>query len=179
MGFIMKTEQSIGALLILLFVTGLGFAQTGAKGDARQSSWTEADQLEAQIAALYKQGQFVKALTLAQREVALRESASGPNDVAGADVSRNIAELFFAKGKYKDANVGYRRFLLIYEKTFGADSPKIVDPLYRYVSFLIAANQRPEALDTQKRVFRLENGFGVTNLDNSQNDAIFARPLQR
>jgi hypothetical protein len=26
----MKTEQSIGALLILVFVTGLGFAQTGA-----------------------------------------------------------------------------------------------------------------------------------------------------
>jgi TonB family protein len=150
----MKTTELLSRITVLVLASAIAFAQ--------QSS--EADQLDAQVAALYKQGQFDKAIPLAQRELALREKASGADDPSVGDVSRNLAELFFAKGKTKEANQAYGRFLQIYEKAFGTDSPRLVDALYRYVALLTISGQRAEAVDVQKRVFRLENGFDFDQL---------------
>jgi TonB family protein len=166
----MKTWQWIFRFACLSMVTGFALAQQNTTNpEPRPSELTEADQLDAQIALLYKQQQFDRALTLAQQELALREKALGPNNPAVADVSRNIAELLFVKGKYKDANLAYRRYLEIYETAFGTDSPKLVEGLYRYVSLLSGGNQRAEALDVQKRVFRLENGFDFDSLQVQKN----------
>src|SRR5262249_797353 len=73
----------------------------------------------------------------------------------------------------KEANLAYGRFLQIYEKAFGADSPKLVDGLYRYVALLTASGQRTEALDVQKRVFRLQNGFDFDQLAVQKNKNLF------
>jgi TonB family protein len=141
------------------------FALAAGQAFARQSNTlTEADQLDAQVGTLFKQQQFDKAIPLAQRELMLRENALGPNHPAVADVSRNLAELFFAKKKYKEANAAYRRFLEIYESAYGADSPKLLEGLYRYVSILISQNQRVEALDVQKHAFRIQNGIDFDRL---------------
>jgi tetratricopeptide (TPR) repeat protein len=154
----------------LSVVTGLTFGQQNpTSSEPRSNELIQAEQLEAQIAALFKQQQFDKALALAQQELALREKALGPNHPTVGDVSRNVAELLFLKVKYKDGLVAYRRFLQIYENAFGADSPKLVDGLYRYVSLLLVANQRAEALEVQKRVFRLENGFDFDKLAVQKN----------
>jgi tetratricopeptide (TPR) repeat protein len=166
----MKIWKCVFCFFSLTVVAGLAFGQQNTPDSAtRSNELAQADQLEAQIAALFKQQQFDKALTLAQQELALREKALGPNHPTVGDVSRNVAEILFVKGKYKDAIVDYRRFLQIYENAFGADSPKLIDALYRYVSILSAANQRADALDVQKRVFRLENGFDFDQLTVQKN----------
>ena len=154
----------------LTVLTVLAFGQQNTtNSEPRSNELIQADQLETQIAALFKQQQFDKALSLAQQELALREKALGPNHPTVGDVSRNIAELLFLTVKYKDGLVAYRRFLQIYENAFGADSAKLMDGLYRYVSLLLIANQRAEALDVQKRVFRLENGFDFDKLAVQKN----------
>ena len=166
----MKIWKCVSPLVCAISVTGLAFAlQNTTSSEPRSNELIQADQLETQIAALFKQQQFDKALGLAQQELALREKASGPNHPTVGDVSRNIAELLFLKTKYKDGLTAYRRFLQIYENAFGADSPKLVDGLYRYVSLLLVANQRAEALEVQKRVFRVENGLDFDKLAIQKN----------
>lgn len=158
----MKSQKWLGGLVVLTVAFSPAFAR-------QSNALTEADQLDAQVGTLFKQQQFDKALQLAQRELMLRENALGPNHPAVADVSRNIGELFFAKAKYKDADTAYRRFLQIYESAYSADSPKLLDGLYRYASLLITANQRPEALEIEKHAFRIENGVDFDRLVTQKN----------
>jgi tetratricopeptide (TPR) repeat protein len=166
----MKTQQLLSCCAVLVFAVGLAFArQNGANRDGQSSATAEADQLDSQIGILFRQQQFDKALPLAQRELMLRENALGPNHPAVADVSRNVGELFFAKGKYKEAAAAYKRFLQIYESAYGTDSPKLLDGLYRYVSILIEEHQRIEALDIEKHAFRIENGIDFDRLQVQKN----------
>jgi TonB family protein len=157
-------------LAVLTFAVGLAFArQDSPNGGAQSKALSEADQLDVQVGTLFKQQQFDKALPLAQRELMLRENALGPNHPAVGDVSRNIAELYFVKTKYKEANAAYRRFLQIYESAYGAESPKLLEGLYRYASLLITSSQRAEALEIQKRAFRIENGVDFDKLVTQKN----------
>jgi tetratricopeptide (TPR) repeat protein len=167
---VMKPRKLLSYRAVLVFTVGLAFArQNGANRDGQSNEIVEADQLDSQVGTLFKQQQFDKALPLAQRELMLRENALGPNHPAVADVSRNVGELFFAKGKYKEAAAAYKRFLQIYESAYGADSPKLLDGLYRYVSILIAENQRVAALDIEKHAFRIENGVDFDRLQVQKN----------
>jgi TonB family protein len=169
-GAAMKIQKLLSCCAVLVFTVGFAFArQNGANRDGQSNAITEADQLDSQVGTLFKQQQFDKALPLAQRELMLRESALGPNHPAVADVSRNVGELYFAKGKYKEAAAAYKRFLQIYESAYGADSPKLLDGLYRDVSILIAENQRVEALDIEKHAFRIENGVDFDRLQIPKN----------
>ena len=160
----MITKKCITGFAALVFGLGSALAQQADTG-----ALAEADQLDAQIGTLYKQQKFDQALQLAQKELALREKASGPDSPSVAGVYRNIGELYFAKGKYKEAIAAYHRFLEMYEKAAGVNSPKLVEPLDRYLGLLITANQRTEALDVQKRGFRLENGFDFDQLTIQKN----------
>jgi TonB family protein len=166
----MTASKWAALLAVLTFAASLAFArQDTPKSDAQSKALADADQLDVQVGTLFKQQQFDKALPLAQRELMLRENALGPNHPAVADVSRNIAELYFAKAKYKDAYAAYRRFLQVYESAYGADSPKLLDGLYRYTSLLITTNQRAEALEIQKHAFRIENGVEFEKLVTQKN----------
>src|SRR5579871_3515298 len=115
----MRTMNWICGVLIFGLSLVPASAQQSASNPAQAKALAEANQLDAQIATLYKQGQVDKAISLSQRELSLREEASGPDDPGVADVSRNLSELFFAKGKAKEGNAAYKRFLQIYEKSYG------------------------------------------------------------
>lgn len=154
-----------GVLILVLFAMPVSARQSAAQAKVL----AEANQLDAQVGTLYKQGQVDKAISLSQRELQLREEATGPDDPSVADVVRNLSELYFAKGKAKEGNTAYKRFLQIYEKSYGADSPKVAAGLYRYVSLLSGANQPAESLEIQKRLFRIENGFDFDQLTVQKN----------
>src|SRR5271167_1814304 len=113
----MITRKSIIGCAVLVFGIGSALAQQNDSG-----ALAEADQLDAQIGTLYKQQKFDQALQLAQKELALREKASGPDHPSVAGVYRNIGELYFAKGKSKEGIAAYHRFLEIYEKAAGVNS---------------------------------------------------------
>jgi TonB family protein len=154
--------------IIMFTVLAFGLV-TAAAQQKDAGALAEADQLDAQVGALYKQGKFDQALQTAQKELALREKALGADNPAVASVHQNIGELYFAKGKYKEAIASYHQFLEIYEKAAGPNNPKLIDPLGRYLGLLVTANQRAETLDIQKRIFLLDNGFDFDQLAIQKN----------
>jgi tetratricopeptide (TPR) repeat protein len=120
---------------------------------------TEADQLSAQVMGLFKQGKFDKALPLAERALALRESALGPQHIMVGNALINVAEIYLAKGKRKEARTMYQRAVAIYEKEPAADKAEFTYIFERYLCVLSDAQETVEAQAARKRLFKLYNGF--------------------
>jgi CHAT domain-containing protein/Tfp pilus assembly protein PilF len=83
----------------------------------------EAEQLSAQVAELYGQGSYEAATPLAQRALAIREKALGPEHSKTASSLNNLAELYSATGAYAKAEPLYQRALAIREKVLGPELP--------------------------------------------------------
>lgn len=119
----------------------------------------EAERLNAQVSSLFNDRKYDKALPLAERVLAIREQALGPNHPLVASALRNLAEILFAKGKRKEAVSTYERYVGIAEQAFGENSPSLTEPLNHYVCLLTFSGQTFEALEIQKRLYKIENGF--------------------
>ena len=130
----------------------------------------EAEKLNSQVLELYHAGEYEKALPLANRVLLLREKVLGPDDWLVAEALRNLSELFSAMEKPKEAMTAYQRYLTVFEKTMDAYGPEMIDVLDRYVCLLLddggRAARRDTALEIQKRLYRLENGFDFNEADN-------------
>jgi tetratricopeptide (TPR) repeat protein len=83
----------------------------------------EADALSRKVEALHRSGRYAEAIVLAEKVVALREKALGPEHPDTALSLNNLAELYEATGAYAKAEPLYRRALAIREKTFGPEHP--------------------------------------------------------
>src|SRR5689334_3728742 len=103
-------------ILVLLVSFLLGGSHAAYAQDVE-----EATALTQQVIKLAKQRHYSEAASLAQRALAIREKALGPDhlDVAGA--SSNLAIQYTHLGRYRDAEALYRRALAIREKVLGAD----------------------------------------------------------
>lgn len=130
----------------------------------------EAEKLNSQVMALYHEGEYEKALPLANRVLLLREKVLGPDDWLVAEALRNLSELFSAMKKPKEAMTAYQRYLTVFEKTMEAYGPEMIDVLNRYVCLLLddggRAARRDTALEIQKRLYKIENGFDFNEADN-------------
>ncbi|HEX8776121.1 MAG TPA: TonB family protein [Pyrinomonadaceae bacterium] len=98
-----------------------GPAATGLKGETQtpapqSAELAEADSLSRSIVELHKAGKDDEALVLANRVLALREKALGPDDRQVAFALFNLGELYVAKRKYGTAQPFYKRALTILEK---------------------------------------------------------------
>jgi len=69
---------------------------------------------------------FAQAITLAQRVLAIREKAFGPEDLKTATALHILAGLYKATGAYAKAEPLLQRSLAISEKTFGPESSATV-----------------------------------------------------
>lgn len=134
----------------------------------------EAEQLNAQASSLFNDRKYDKALPLAERVLAIREQALGPDHPLVASALRNLAEILFAKGKRKEAVTTYERYLGIAEKVFGNDSPSLIESLDHYICLLVFGGQAFEALEVQKRLYRIENGFEYDESSTKLNKARLA-----
>src|SRR6516162_7404153 len=85
----------------------------------------EAAALQTKVDELYYAGKYADAIPLAQRVLALRENALGPNHLAVATSLNNLAELYRNQGRYADAEPLYKRSLAIREKALGRDHPDV------------------------------------------------------
>lgn len=126
---------------------------------AQSQDVNEADQLALQIVELYKQGKYDTALPLAQRLLALRETALGANHLLTAQALTNLAELFLAKEKKKEAKNYYQKAIAIYEKNPGAEKTEFAAILERYACLLAELGAATETLVVEKQLYKLYNGL--------------------
>ena len=89
----------------------------------------EAAALETKVDELYRAGKYADAIPLAQRALAIREKALGPNHPDVAMSLKNLASLYRNQGRYADAEPLYKRSLAIREKALGRDHPDIAQSL--------------------------------------------------
>ena len=89
------------------------------------SIWDTADAaaLNQQATQLYNQGRYSEAIPLAQRALAIREKALGPDHSDVAASLNNLAEFYRVQGRYAEAEPLSKRALTIKEKAFGPDHP--------------------------------------------------------
>src|SRR5262245_54195711 len=81
----------------------------------------EANDLNNKAMERYKAGRYSEAIPLAQRALASREKALGPNHPQVAPLLNNLAEFYRNQGRLADAEPLYRRALAICEKASGCD----------------------------------------------------------
>ena len=90
--------------------------QKSTSTPAQSADLVEAEELNAQVIALYNARKYDKALPLAKRVLMLREKAVGPDHVLVVDALANVAELLFIRGLRGEALKTYRRYLNTYDR---------------------------------------------------------------
>ena len=89
----------------------------------------EAKRLNQQAIQLYKQGEYNKAIVLAERALEIREKALGENHPDVAESLNNLALLYSNQGRYSEAEPLYQRSLAILEKALGENHPLVANNL--------------------------------------------------
>jgi tetratricopeptide (TPR) repeat protein len=139
----------------------------------------EAAALDAKVNALFNAGKYQEALPLAQRSLAIREKALGPDNLNVANSVYNLAQLNGYQGNFADAEMLYRRALAIYEKARGPDHPDVADavdsiaylykeqgryadaePLYQRSLAIREKVRGPEHADTANSLSNLADLYG-------------------
>lgn len=133
----------------------------------------EANRLNAEVIAFYEQGKYDKAQPLAERVLMLREKSLGGEHLLVADALRNLAAVYLANGKNKEAKAAYLRSIAISEKNLGEDNPGMVKILNRYICFLSTLGQSDEMAEVRKRLYKLNNGL---EYDKSNRPISLAKP---
>src|ERR1700683_1933767 len=100
-----------------------------------------ADELNKRIHELSQAGKYAEAIPLAQRALAIREKALGPDHPAVARPLNNLAALYDDQGRHAEAEPLYKRALVVLEKACGPDHPDVAQSL----------NDLAELYDTQGR----------------------------
>ena len=97
-----------------------------------------------------------------QRRIKLAEKVEAQNPEGRASVYEELATLYLLRGRYSDAEPVYKRALALYQDAYGADSPKMAEPLKYFASLLRKINRNDEAADLDARA------EAVTSTQNRQ-----------
>src|SRR5260370_7967763 len=95
---------------------------------AQEGDLAEAQRLNGQVLQYYATGRYQQAIPLAQRALAIREKALGPEHPYTAGSLNNLAELYRATGTYTKAEPLYQRALAIPEKALAPEHPDTALP---------------------------------------------------
>ena len=91
-------------------------AQTVSAREQIQSAVQRAEAFEKQVKLPQAAREYEQALDLARQHL-------GPEDITTAAVMNSLAELYYAMGRYAEAEPLYRRSLEVREKQLGATTP--------------------------------------------------------
>lgn len=148
---------------------------SSSKSAAPRSDLAEAEQLNAQVVKLYSEGKYDQALPMAEQVVAVTEKAFGANHVLVADALRNLAEIHLAKKNHVQAKSHFQRMIRIYEDALKVPDPRLISAMERYICLLINMSETAEAIDLERRLYRLENNFDFDDsaiLPDRNNDSV-------
>ena len=121
-GRVGKRSLALGLAVLLLLI--------GAEvSHPQQSDLETAGRLNQQALKLYEEGRYREAVPIAERALAIREKALGPEHPDVAASLNNLAELYKALGDYARAEPLYRRSLAIVEKALGPEQPDVATSL--------------------------------------------------
>src|SRR5262245_47854217 len=109
--------------MVLLVFPGNLAAQESTKPETAAPTAGNADTLNAEILRLYQAGKYADAVPLAQRALAIREKALGPDHPDVAQSLNTLATLYSKQGLYAETEPLYTRALAIREKLLGPDHP--------------------------------------------------------
>jgi tetratricopeptide (TPR) repeat protein len=96
---------------------------------AQSGELEQAEELNRQAVALYRQGQYSEAIPIAEKVLSIREKALGPEHPDLATSLNNLAELYEALGDYARAEPLFKRSLAIREKALGPEHPHTAQSL--------------------------------------------------
>ena len=118
-----ETSDVVKSLLriIIIFIATVCVSLGGAR--AREDGPDEAAALSERVFQMYEQGRYQEALPLAQKALALREQALGPDHPDLTPGLNNLAALYDVLGDFDRAEPLYLRALAITEKSSGPDHP--------------------------------------------------------
>src|SRR5262245_50755725 len=126
-------------------MTDMSLAQTAA----------EVDKLNAEVIRLYRAGKYAEAIPIAQRVLALREKALGPDHSSVATSLNNLAELYRAHGRYGEAEPLHKRTITILEKALGPDHIDVGTSLNNLAALYQSQGRSGEAEPLLKRSLAL------------------------
>jgi tetratricopeptide (TPR) repeat protein len=104
----------------LVWLVALGVVPVAS---AQEGSLEEAEALNQQVVQFYQQGRFTDAIPLAQRTLAITETALGPDHPDTATSLNNLALLYEKTGAYAQAEPLFQRALAINEKVLVLEHP--------------------------------------------------------
>jgi CHAT domain-containing protein len=133
-----KVLCSFFSACLLFLVLGVGPAMG-------QEELKEANELNQQVEKLYQAGKYAEAIPLAQRILAIREKALGPEHPDVALSLSNLALLYGTTGQYAKAEPLYQRSLAIYEKALGPAHPSVATSLNNLAELYRATGQYAKA----------------------------------
>jgi tetratricopeptide (TPR) repeat protein len=152
-------------VLALVVFPSVGWVQSGGL--------EEAVQLNAQVMKLYAAGRFGEAIPLAQKALAIREKALGPEHPDTASSLNNLALLYEATGAYAQAEPLLKRALAIGEKALGPEHPNTATSLNNLAGLYEAMGAYAQAEPLLKRALAIgEKALGpehpntATSLNN-------------
>jgi CHAT domain-containing protein/endonuclease YncB( thermonuclease family) len=94
-------------------------------GNDNEKTAAAENRLSQQVIQLYQAGRYAEAVPLAQKVLAIREKALGPEHPDVAQALNNLAMLYQAQGDYGRAAPLYQRSLAIREKALGPEHPQV------------------------------------------------------
>jgi CHAT domain-containing protein/tetratricopeptide (TPR) repeat protein len=147
----------VSAAAFLLAATMLPDGTTFA-----QSS-TEADTLNAEALRLTQSGRYAEALPIAQRVLALREAASGPDHPSVAVALNGLAELYRLQGRMTEAERLHERSLAIRERALGVGHADVSQSLNGLALVYQAQGRLSDAEPLFKRSLAIREATGGPN----------------
>jgi CHAT domain-containing protein len=133
---------------------------------AKEALVEQAQELSYEAISLYREGRYKDAVPLAERAVAIMETASGPAHPFLATTLDNLAGLYQAQGDYARAAPLSRRALVIYEKVLGPEHLDVATALDNLAVMYSATGDYARAVPLSLRALTIyEKTLGRPHLD--------------
>ena len=107
--------------------------------------------LNAELVRLYQAGRFAEATEIAERVLAIREKALGPEHRDVGSALNNLATLYRDQGRIAEAEPLLKRALAIIEKALGPDHPNVGLSLNNLAGLYYVQGRAAEAEPLYKR----------------------------
>ena len=116
-----------------------------------QGAGIEWDILNDEVKALYRTGQYARAVVVGKKALKVAEEIVGPDHPSVARSLNNLALLYNTQGQYAAAEPLYKRALSIAEKALGPDHPSVATDLNNLARLYRATGQILEAQELERR----------------------------